>query len=108
MTLTLTDEQKSFVETIRDFAQRECGTREQRDALTDHGKEVFNRELYGKVAELGREAPNHPDVDHPRDGRLVRPHDDDVARVRIGVEEAVLEDHLHDDPRRQLGGSRRS
>jgi isovaleryl-CoA dehydrogenase len=53
MTLTLTDEQKSFVETIRDFAKRECGTREQRDALTDHGKEVFNRELYDKIAGLG-------------------------------------------------------
>ena len=29
---TLTDEQRAFVETIRDFAGRECGTREQRDA----------------------------------------------------------------------------
>lgn len=53
MTLTLTDEQRAFVESIRDFAKRECGTREQRDALTDHGREVFNRELYRRVAELG-------------------------------------------------------
>ncbi len=53
MTLTLTDEQQAFVESIRDFARRECGTREQRDALTDHGKEVFNRDLYERVAELG-------------------------------------------------------
>jgi alkylation response protein AidB-like acyl-CoA dehydrogenase len=53
MTVTLTDEQKSFVEAIRDFAHRECGTREQRDALTDHGKEVFNRDLYKRIAELG-------------------------------------------------------
>ncbi len=53
MTLTLTDEQQAFVETIRDFARRECGTREQRDALTDNGKEPFNRDLYARVAELG-------------------------------------------------------
>jgi alkylation response protein AidB-like acyl-CoA dehydrogenase len=53
MTLTLTDEQRAFVESIRDFAKRECGTREQRDALTDHGKEVHNEELYARIAELG-------------------------------------------------------
>jgi isovaleryl-CoA dehydrogenase len=53
MSLTLTDEQQSFVEAIRDFAGRECGTREQRDALTDHGKEVFNLDLYKRIAELG-------------------------------------------------------
>jgi alkylation response protein AidB-like acyl-CoA dehydrogenase len=53
MTVTLTDEQKSFVESIRDFAKRECGTREQRDALTDHGKEVHNHDLYRRLAELG-------------------------------------------------------
>ena len=53
MSLTLTDEQQSFVEAIRDFAGRECGTREQRDALTDSGKEVFNLDLYKRIAELG-------------------------------------------------------
>jgi isovaleryl-CoA dehydrogenase len=53
MTLTLTDEQQAFVESIRDFSRRECGTREQRNALTDNGKEVFNKELYKRVAELG-------------------------------------------------------
>jgi isovaleryl-CoA dehydrogenase len=53
MTPTLTDEQKSFVEAIRDFAARECGTREQRDALTDGGKEVHNPELYKRIADLG-------------------------------------------------------
>jgi isovaleryl-CoA dehydrogenase len=50
---TLTDEQRAFVETIRDFAQRECGTREQRDALTDHGREPHNQEIYDRIAELG-------------------------------------------------------
>ena len=51
--VTLTDEQQSFVESIRDFARRECGTREQRDALTDNGREVHNRDVYGRLAELG-------------------------------------------------------
>ncbi|MDQ6607221.1 MAG: acyl-CoA/acyl-ACP dehydrogenase [Actinomycetota bacterium] len=50
---TLTDEQRAFVETIRDFAQRECGTREQRDRLTEHGAEPHNQELYKKIAGLG-------------------------------------------------------
>ncbi len=49
----LTDEQRSFVEAIRDFATRECGTREQRDALTDRGHEPHNQELYERTAELG-------------------------------------------------------
>jgi isovaleryl-CoA dehydrogenase len=50
---TLTDEQRAFVEAIRDFAQRECGTREQRDALTDHGREPHNQELSERIAALG-------------------------------------------------------
>jgi len=51
--LNLTDEQRAFVEAIRDFARRECGTREQRDALTDNGREPHNPEIYAKIAELG-------------------------------------------------------
>jgi alkylation response protein AidB-like acyl-CoA dehydrogenase len=50
---TLTDEQRAFVESIRDFAARECGTREQRDALTDHGHNPHNQAIYERVAELG-------------------------------------------------------
>ncbi len=50
---TLTDEQRAFVEAIRDFARRECGTREQRDALTDHGREPHNPEIYQQIADLG-------------------------------------------------------
>jgi alkylation response protein AidB-like acyl-CoA dehydrogenase len=53
MTPTLTDEQRDFVESIRDFARRECGTREQRDELTDRGNEPHNHEVYARVAELG-------------------------------------------------------
>ena len=51
--LTFTDEQRAFAEAIRDFAARECGTREQREALTDHGQEPHNPELYARIAELG-------------------------------------------------------
>ena len=50
---TLTDEQHAFVEAIRDFARRECGTREQRQALTHDGHEPHNQELYEKIAALG-------------------------------------------------------
>jgi isovaleryl-CoA dehydrogenase len=50
---TLTDEQRAFVEAIRDFARRECGTREQRDALTDDGREPHNQQVYEQIAELG-------------------------------------------------------
>ncbi|MHB8692748.1 MAG: acyl-CoA dehydrogenase family protein [Solirubrobacteraceae bacterium] len=50
---TLSDEQRAFVEAIRDFAKRECGTREQRDALTHHGTEPHNQELYERIAALG-------------------------------------------------------
>ncbi|HTU86445.1 MAG TPA: acyl-CoA dehydrogenase family protein [Solirubrobacteraceae bacterium] len=51
--LSLTDEQNAFVEAIRDFARRECGTREQRDALTDEGREPHNQALYSQIASLG-------------------------------------------------------
>jgi alkylation response protein AidB-like acyl-CoA dehydrogenase len=51
--VTLTDEQRDFVEAIRDFARREAGTREQRDALTGRGRHPHNQELYERVAELG-------------------------------------------------------
>jgi isovaleryl-CoA dehydrogenase len=53
MLQTLTDEQQAFVEAIRDFARRECGTREQREALTEHGREPHNQELYERIAGLG-------------------------------------------------------
>jgi alkylation response protein AidB-like acyl-CoA dehydrogenase len=49
----LTDEQRAFVEAIRDFARRECGTREQREALTDGGREPHNQEVYERIAALG-------------------------------------------------------
>jgi isovaleryl-CoA dehydrogenase len=51
--IALSDEQRDFVEAIRDFAKREAGTREQRDALTGRGRHPHNQELYERVAELG-------------------------------------------------------
>lgn len=52
-TLELTDERRAFVESIRDFCRRECGTREQRDRLTQGGEHAHSQELYDKMAELG-------------------------------------------------------
>ena len=45
----LSDEQRAFVEAMRDFAARECGTHEQREAF----EEGHDRELYRRIAELG-------------------------------------------------------
>ena len=53
MPLTLTDEQQDFVSAVRDLASRECGTREQRDALTENGQHPHNADIYKRVAELG-------------------------------------------------------
>src|SRR5882724_13298167 len=49
----LTDEQNDFVSAIRDFCQRECGTREQREELTNQHTELHNEGLYKQMAELG-------------------------------------------------------
>jgi butyryl-CoA dehydrogenase len=51
--MIFTDEQVAFAEAIRDFCKRELGTREQREALTDGGKEAHNQQLYERIAELG-------------------------------------------------------
>lgn len=53
MVLAETDERRAFVEAIGDFARRRCGNREQRDALTDHGNEAHNPELFRAMADLG-------------------------------------------------------
>lgn len=49
----LTPEQEDFVAVVRDLGARECGTREQRDALTENGPEPPSPGLYAEVAELG-------------------------------------------------------
>jgi alkylation response protein AidB-like acyl-CoA dehydrogenase len=50
---TMSDEQRASVEAIREFARRECGTREQREAPTEHGREPHNQDLYERIAALG-------------------------------------------------------
>jgi alkylation response protein AidB-like acyl-CoA dehydrogenase len=49
----LTDEQRDFVAAIRDFCERECGTSEQREQLTNGYREHHNFDLYRRMAELG-------------------------------------------------------
>jgi isovaleryl-CoA dehydrogenase len=49
----LSDEQKDFVDSIRDFCDRECGSREQRERLTDSYREHHSFEVYKKMADLG-------------------------------------------------------
>jgi isovaleryl-CoA dehydrogenase len=49
----LTDEQRAFADAVAAFCRRECGTREQRDALTGSDRHAHSAELYRKAAELG-------------------------------------------------------
>ncbi|HEX4107108.1 MAG TPA: acyl-CoA dehydrogenase family protein, partial [Solirubrobacteraceae bacterium] len=55
----------------RDFAHRECGTREQRDALTDNGRETHNQALYEKMADLGWAGVSIPEEYGGAGGSLV-------------------------------------
>jgi isovaleryl-CoA dehydrogenase len=48
----LTDEQQHFVEAIREFCGRECGTREQRQRLAEDAGGAHSQEIYGQMAEL--------------------------------------------------------
>ncbi len=53
MSLQLTDEQQSLVTTVREFAARECGTRQKRLELTNGGKTHHNDDIARKLAALG-------------------------------------------------------
>jgi alkylation response protein AidB-like acyl-CoA dehydrogenase len=48
-----TTEQRALVAAVQDFCRREAGTRSQRDALTDGGRDVHSPVLYRKMADLG-------------------------------------------------------
>jgi alkylation response protein AidB-like acyl-CoA dehydrogenase len=50
---SFTDEQRHFVEAIRDFCKRETGTSEQRERLTKGYTEAHSAEIYSKMADLG-------------------------------------------------------
>jgi len=49
----LTDEQRDFVDAIRSFCERECGTPEQREELTDGYRIHHNDSIYRQMAGLG-------------------------------------------------------
>jgi alkylation response protein AidB-like acyl-CoA dehydrogenase len=49
----LSEEQRAFVSAVDTFCQRECGTRQQRDALTNFGAGSHSRALYQKMADAG-------------------------------------------------------
>ncbi|MGW5918776.1 acyl-CoA dehydrogenase family protein [Nocardia fluminea] len=53
MGVEFTPEQQDFAAAVAAFAKREAGTREKRDALTDHDAEQHNAGVYAKMAELG-------------------------------------------------------
>lgn len=53
MSRHLTEDQDQFVQSIRTFTQKECGTHEQRRQLTDNGALNHNQDLYEKAARLG-------------------------------------------------------
>ena len=53
MDFKLTDEQNDFVASLRDFTERECGTQEQREALTEGHTIHHNFDLAKKMADLG-------------------------------------------------------
>ncbi|WP_306239641.1 acyl-CoA dehydrogenase family protein [Mycobacterium sp. TY815] len=53
MSLQLTDEQNGMVDTLRQFAARECGTRDKRLELTNGGTTHHNPDVARKLADLG-------------------------------------------------------
>lgn len=46
-------EQRDFAMAVREFCRRECGSREQRQALTAGGREHHNQAFYEKLAAIG-------------------------------------------------------
>ncbi|WP_026918621.1 acyl-CoA dehydrogenase family protein [Gordonia shandongensis] len=56
-----TTEQSAFAESVIDFCRREVGTREQRNALTDNGREAHSDALYRKMAGFGWAGINVPE-----------------------------------------------
>jgi alkylation response protein AidB-like acyl-CoA dehydrogenase len=53
MDFSLSDEQEDFVDAIRRFCDHECGTRDQRERLTDGYRIHHNDVIYKQMAELG-------------------------------------------------------
>ncbi|HEY1355169.1 MAG TPA: acyl-CoA dehydrogenase family protein [Solirubrobacterales bacterium] len=53
MDFALSDEQRDFVDAIRRFCERECGTQEQREELTEGYRIHHNDSIYRQMADLG-------------------------------------------------------
>jgi isovaleryl-CoA dehydrogenase len=53
MDFSLSDEQEDFVDAIRRFCDHECGTRDQRERLTESYRKHHNETIYKQMAELG-------------------------------------------------------
>ena len=53
MDFALSDEQSDFVDAIRNFCERECGTQDQRERLTEGYTERHSFPIYEQMAELG-------------------------------------------------------
>ncbi|MGW8377433.1 acyl-CoA dehydrogenase family protein [Streptomyces sp. ODS28] len=53
MRFSLSPEQQEFAAAVRDFARRECGTKEQRDALAAESEGPHSPRLYARLAGLG-------------------------------------------------------
>jgi alkylation response protein AidB-like acyl-CoA dehydrogenase len=66
-----TDERRAFVDALRTFAARECGTAEQLEQLTNGGAESHNPELCRKLAELGYVGVGVPEEDGGGGGTIV-------------------------------------
>ncbi len=71
MTIAFTPEQDDFRTALRDFCARECGTREQRDRLTDNGRHAHNQDIYARMAELGWLGVSTPEAYGGAGGGLV-------------------------------------
>ncbi|OZE99842.1 acyl-CoA dehydrogenase [Rhodococcus sp. 14-2470-1b] len=71
MSTDFTQEQESFATAVAAFCAREAGTREQRDALTEHGQHTHNQGLYDKMAELGWLGATIPEEYGGADGSVV-------------------------------------
>ena len=56
-----TDEQLEYAEAVRAFCDREVGTREQLDALTNHGADMHNQALHQRFADAGLLAVSIPE-----------------------------------------------
>jgi len=67
----IVDERRAFVDALRTFAARECGTAEQLDALTNGGTESHDPALCRKLGELGYLGVGIPEEDGGGGGTIV-------------------------------------